>query len=464
MLALAIAAAMTLVPFSGPAMTSNRVMRVAVREAASSFPAVAPAASGAAAGTACDGVDVTTATVDLASFKDLKGDGTNDVANELILECIFENVSAGATILVPSGATYAHSSTLYLGVGNVTIKAEGTGSTPTLESTGTGTAACPLFQNGWSYPGPCLAVIVAGNGDSISNLDIANAHASTHGTTPAQHGMVLTGDSQTLTNVTIYNSDGVGIETLGATNLYLDHPTFDFTGNASLIFHPGLNGGPGTGNVLVQDPTINDPGDDGICVESYLGGNRDHDIWINGEVYTNNLTSGSHGLAVVGGNNIVFTNFAQTGATASGIYVASGQVFGDSGSNNVVIGNGIIANADTAAPSGLQNGAVLVWSDAASPEVIDQVLIENVAIASTNAAANYQVGDFPNAADPAAQNVEFKNLTFTGNTQKLLTTGSTPSKNYWTLNWQVQNPATAGAPNSVTALPDHSPGTPPFPN
>lgn len=409
-----------------------------------------------------------TQTVDLGTIKGLFPNGTHAADNQQILQFIFAIVPPCTTILVPRGAIYAHSGELVLNTADVAIEAEGTGSDPQLLSTDVYRSGEKCTNPGWQFDGPCLALIVTGDRDSLSDLVIANNQPSQNGIghDPTQHGLVLQGDGQSVTNVTLQKSDWSGIETEGATNLYLNHPSFWNTVNTSLAFHSGPSGP--SGNIFVQNPLFVNPGDDGICVETYINYRPlQHDIWVNGETYLNGgTTTAGHGAAVVGGENIVFTNFSISGAPAAAITVMDGTGFQDAGSNNVKFLSGTINNANTWStgtyPTRIVQGALLVDSGTdAAGETIDGVDIENVTFNNTTPTANRQVGDFADPYAPAdappPTNVTFKNFTFTGTEPGILFTYlTTPLGAFTTSGWKITNAA-----GTTTTLPDHPPGLPP---
>lgn len=432
-----------------------------------------PASLAAASASPC----LTRTTINLATYPGLYRDGSHADANELVLQNLFNTVQPCTTILMPRGAVYAHSRELVLSQSDVTIAPAGTGSDPQLLSTDVYTAGdtCQIWKG---FPRPCLVFLIRGARDNISDLVVANqSHSLAPGVSPpTEHGIVLSGDGQTLSNVSVWTPAYAGIETEGATNLTLDHPIIvnsgmgiTYAGGASLIFHSGSTGP--TGNVFVQSPTVVNSGDDGICVESYIGsGSIQHDIWVNNYAYINSPTTsyGAHGIAIVGGDRITLTNFVIENSPSAGIYIGSGTAFNDAGSNTVAINGGLLYDVNTAASATtgrvVQGALQVVPGSTASDGAINNVTVDGINFTNTNPAADRQVGDFPNPnvspAPPSATNVTFKNFTFTGTEPatlfKYLTT---PPRDITTVGWKIVN-----ADGTTTALQDHPPGpVPEFP-
>lgn len=399
-------------------------------------------------------------------------DGTHADYNELVLQTLFNLVQPCTTILVPRGATYAHSRELVLAQHDVTIQPEGWGSDPVFLAT-------DVYANGdvctiWKgLVRPCLVFLVSGDRDNLSNLIIANQnHSLAPGAPPTEDGIVFSGDGQSLTAVTVWTPARNGINVLGATNLTLDHPTIvasgigiTLAGGDSIRFSSGPRGP--TGYVFVQNPTVIDSGDDGIAFEPNNDGTIQHDIWVNGYTYTNtaNTFYGGHGISIGGASGITFTNFSMANTPAAGIQIVSGTTWGLLGSNNIKMVGGLLTHTNdwASAPTGkiIQGALQISPGSTASNATINNVDIENIIFSDTDTAADRQVGDFPlpnvSPAPGPATNVTLKNFSFTGSEPwNLFRYFTTPPSSFTTSGWQIFN-----SNGTKTVLQDHPPGPPP---
>jgi hypothetical protein len=401
------------------------------------------------------------------------GDGVTD--DQVALQAAIDALNPGDTLVLSAGKTYAHSSVLRITTPDVTIKGEGTADQrPRLLSTARVPAGSP-------DPDPWTAVEVRADGVTVENLRIENAQApdrpviSNRGSRPRNTGLLLgcpnkpadgepcAGSSGiTVKGVTITNSNTSGLMVAGAVGFLIDDVELVGTGAASLIINHGYdeNGilraaGPGT----INNPKVLYPGDDGICVCSYLNAGEagvGHDITINHPRYLNvaGATPLGRAFVVVGGRAITFNDVGAVGAPGPALMVSSDDdpKWRSPGAQTIRFNGGTITGSNSQQlTGGRSDGAIRIVNNVHG-QTIDDVEVRDLTVRDTASWAyrEIQVGgrdDNPKTSidesAPGPTNVRLVNIAFpTSGPSYLLTLDpAQPSANVTTTGWTYANAA-----------------------
>jgi hypothetical protein len=197
-----------------------------------------------------------------------------------------------------------------------------------------------------------------------------------------QHKLVISGDRDSLTDVSVVGSAAAGVFVTGAKDFHLEN--VHVSGSRADGIHMTGGSGGGTLNNVRADQT----GDDGIAVVSYGNETPCSDIQI-----TNASVGGTRwgrGITVVGGRDVTVRGFTVADTSSAGIYVATeGAPYFTDSVDNVNFSGGAIdtANQD---PTVVQ-GAILVYSGNTG-KYVHGVQITDVNIVATPASAGRDVG------------------------------------------------------------------------
>jgi Right handed beta helix region len=216
----------------------------------------------------------------------------------------------------------------------------------------------------------------------LTNLNLTAATEGKRWEGLDQHKLVVSGDQDTLTHISIVGSAAAGIFVHGAQNFRIEDVSISGT-RADGIHMTG-----GSGNGVVDNVRTDQTGDDGIAVVSYDADIEPcHDILVSQTVVTN---SRARGITVVGGRNVTIRGFSVSGPSAAGIYVASeGDPYYTQSVESVTVSGGSVSSANQ--DSGIVHGAILLYAGNAGKYVRD-VQISDVKISATPAWADRDVG------------------------------------------------------------------------
>ena len=281
-----------------------------------------------------------TSTCSITSFGAV-GDGVTD--NTTAIQNTFNYAATNhCTAQIPAG-TFAYS-------GNITA----TG----IAVTGTGAASILKAQNTNNE-----ALTLAGNGGSISNLQMQGT--GTTRLTTYQAAMIWINGAQNFTvqNVLINGGSCVGIYDAGGQNGLIQNNTVENTLADSITNTNGAN------NITVKGNRVLNSGDDGVSNNSYVADpDTVHDITVEGNTILNNV--GGRGLEVSGGSSVTFTgNHVDNLDGYSDMYIASESEWKTQSVSNVTV------SGNTFVDGGPNQGSVIVYNSQAGTTTITGVTI-----------------------------------------------------------------------------------------
>jgi polygalacturonase len=286
--------------------------------------------------------------------------------------------SAGVGVYVPAG-TYNHSGLIT--VNGVTIN--GDGATSILRSTDVNNCAVHL----------------QGTGSIVANMKLMTTYTGDRLSAPENGAAYVD----------------------AATNFHIDHLTIDGTFGSTGIFSSGASHGLITNNtvkntladsihntgkssyITIDSNYIENSGDDGIAVVSYVGdGGLVHDIIATNNVIRNNPWG--RNMSVVGGNNVTYDNNYLDGNSAglACIYLATEVEtnYTTYGAANVHFSNNTIENCGS---TGTGQGAICIFGPSNSPYYNNGLTITNTLINVPTGQPAITVQDSHN------QNISFNN-------------------------------------------------------
>lgn len=324
-----------------------------------------------------------------------RGDGSTD--DTAALQRAFDATSAGATLLLGAGRTYAHSGVLHL-------------RTKGLHLTGRGTllATAEATSSVWIEADD---VLVDGG------VVVRTATTTRRWDAWEQMGLRIVGRSGVVVrSVTVDGSAAAGIYVgNGATAFVLDHVTVQNTRADGIHMTGGANHG------TVTSPTVRDSGDDGVAVVSYAqDGTPCHDISVVSPTVLG--TTWGRGLSVVGGTRITETDIDVRNTSAAAVYVASeGAPWFTAAAEQVLVSGGSITGANTSTT--VDHGAVLVLSGRTGVVPRD-VTVQGLRVAATRASASRNLGVITYGDAPST--VTFSDIAISGGPRTAYQ-GNTPS-------------------------------------
>lgn len=314
-----------------------------------------------------------------------------------VLQDVFSNLKAGSTLTLAS-KTFYHSGVLQITVSGLTINGNGA----TLQATNDATSA----------------VEVLADHVTMSNLTLGANLTGPRYYANEQHKLLIEGNYDSISNVTINGAAGAGVYVLGA-------GWFNLTGitvNNSRADGISMTGGAHDG--VVNNPVTNNTGDDGVSVVSYVAdGTICSNITINNPIV--NGTTWGRGVTVVGGQNITYNNIKVSNTNGAGVYVASEPSYNTIGVSNIIINGGSVTGANY--NSGVVHGAILVYAGNAGQPATG-VTIENLSVAGTALTAQREIGLIRETGS-SMSGIILKNISFDNTALPILYT-NTPSGSY----------------------------------
>ncbi|MUL78124.1 right-handed parallel beta-helix repeat-containing protein [Mycolicibacterium sp. CBMA 226] len=286
---------------------------------------------------------------------------TSTLDDTAALQAQFDALTPGSTLTLEP-RVYHHSGILTIRTSAVTI--DGNGST--LVATDDATSA----------------VNVLANNVSLNNMTLGANLIGPRYYGIQQHKLVIGGNNDSVSNVTINGSAGAGVYVNGAGWFNLS----GITVNSSRA--DGIHMTNGSHDGIVTDSVTTNTGDDGFAVVSYIpDGKICNNITVNNPVV--NGTTWGRGISVVGGQNITYNNIKVSNTNAAGVYVAAEPSYNTRGVNGVTVNGGTVTGASSNPDH--EHGAILVY--AGNPgQTIDNVTIENLSISGTGSAAEREIG------------------------------------------------------------------------
>ncbi|WP_376712963.1 right-handed parallel beta-helix repeat-containing protein [Burkholderia sp.] len=189
-------------------------------------------------------------------------------------------------------------------------------------------------------------IVMSGTGSTLVGVTLAGT-GTTRLTTPASTKVEVTGAGVQVLHVTIDGGASAGIFVFGGNGVAIVGNTVHAT------LADGIHATHGATNVLVQNNTVTDTGDDLIAVVSYLDDGRPS----SNVLIDHNAVSGNpwgRGIAVVGGQAVTISNNTVDGVQkAAGILVAQEDSWNTYGASNVVISGNVVTNIQN---SNVNNG------------------------------------------------------------------------------------------------------------
>lgn len=330
-----------------------------------------------------------------------KGDGVTD--DTAAIQSAFNAAKSGQVVVFSAGKVYAHNGILRVANAGIVLS-------------GTATLLATNEQN--------EVLRIDADNVTIENLKITINTTTKRWVAYEQMGLLLYQHSgDVVSHVTIDGSGAAGLMASGASNYTIDSVTIQNT-RADCLHQTG-----GSHNGHVISPTVQNCGDDGVAVVSYLGdGVECHDIVIDNPRFLGQ-TNG-RGLSVVGGYNVTFNNIYVANSSAAALYFAAEPSYQTYGDSNVLVNGGTIINANQTAS--VDHGAILVYNGLAGQK-LSGIDIENITISNTRASASRQIGIIA-AGSGGADHIKFNNITITGGPTNLLYS-DTAANIYTISNW-----------------------------
>ncbi len=189
-------------------------------------------------------------------------------------------------------------------------------------------------------------IVMRGTGSTLVGVTLAGT-GTTRLTTPESTKVEVTGADVQVLGVTIQGGASAGIFVFGGSGIAIVGNTVRAT------LADGIHTTYGSTNVLVQNNTVTDTGDDLIAVVSYLGDGRlSSNVLIDHNAVSGNAWG--RGITVVGGQGVTISNNTVDGVEkAAGILVAQEDSWKTYGSSNVVIAGNTVTNIQN---SNVNNG------------------------------------------------------------------------------------------------------------
>jgi hypothetical protein len=290
------------------------------------------------------------------------GRGTPAPDSTYALQAQLDALKPGGYLKLDS-KTYEHRGVIRLRVPDVRID----GSGATFQATNDETSSVQITADGVQLTN--LTLTAPTEGKRWSDLD--------------QQKLVLSGDRDTVTHVSIVGSAAGGIFVDDARDFKIEDVSI--TGTRA----DGIHMTGGSRNGVVDNVRTDQTGDDAVAVVSY-----ESDAEPCRDIQVNHVTVAStrwgRGIAIVGGRNVSIRDFSVANTSAAGIYVASeGNPYYTDSVESVTVSNGTVTGANR--NPDVVHGALLVTAGNAG-EYVRSVQISNVNISATSASAKRNVG------------------------------------------------------------------------
>lgn len=330
------------------------------------------------------------------------GDGVTD--DTAALQRTFDAVAEGGTVVIPEGRTFAHSQVLTLSRKNMRLTGRGT-----LLATRQETSEVWVRADGIGIEQVTFAI-----GETTRRWDAYEQMKLRIGRT----------SGVTVTDVTIDGSAASGVFVGGATN-------FQLSGVRVLNTRAdGIHMTEGSSDGIVTGAVVSGTGDDGIAVVSYS------DFPVCSRIAITNVQmlgqQWGRAFSVVGGEDIVLSNFYAEYSSAAGLYVASEANYNTLPVARVTVTQGRLVASNQNAT--IDHGAVLLFNGQ-SGTVNRDIDISDLEIIDTRATASRNVGLIN---DPGASHsgVNLSRFIITGGPQTPFATNASADA-YRLTEWRV---------------------------
>ena len=340
------------------------VVTGAVAVGTGALPSSGPPASGPAAPTAAPVVPppaedgpVTRTPEDYGAVGDGEADDT------AALQAALDGLRPGDTLELVQGRTYRHADVLRIGV-------------PDSAVTGAGTLLASTEERS--------ALMVQAAGVELAGVTLRISGTTKRFTGLEQHRLVLGRHAGIVVRgVSVEGSAGAGVYVEGSSDFRLEQLRVSDTRADGIHMTGGAHDG------VVLQPVVMRSGDDGVAVVSY---DADPETTRGITVQSPRVesTTWGRGVSVVGGEDVVYRDVHVQDSNAAAIYIATeGEPFFTRSTRGVRVLGAELLRANTSEQ--VDHGAVLVASQG-QDRTISDVLIEQVSIQDTRAAASRQVG------------------------------------------------------------------------
>lgn len=355
-----------------------------------------------------------------------RGDGVTDDTDAI--QTAFDSLNPGDTLVFPGGKTFVYTKTsTYKHPGYVLTVAK-----PGVRIT-SDTGATLLSKNEQTSGINLNAGYITF--DNLTVKGTATQRWSEH----EKHGIRLGAhDNIVVDNVTVDGVGAVGIYVGGAKNFTVSNATVSNTKADSIRVAEGASYG------TITNVTSNNSGDDGVAIVSYTQDkNTVNNVTVTNATVNNQLWG--RGFAVVGGDNISFSNITANRTSGAAFYVAAEKERNTRAATNIQLDGATFTESNTAAnpaaqPYCVDHGAIALY-DSQPNTINSNILVKNVKITNTQPEASAQVSLITDTTSAgAAQNtLTLSNINITGAPSTALRAPGTPANAYVRANWTVGN-------------------------
>ncbi|NHC13424.1 glycosyl hydrolase family 28-related protein [Motilibacter deserti] len=311
-----------------------------------------------------------------------KGDGVTDDTSAI--RRALDALSPGDVLRFPAGRTFVHRDIIKILKPGVTLSGSATLLAPD-----------PMKSD----------VVIEADNVTVEGLSFVTKNARERKAEIDQMGLTVWSNTGTvLRKVTVNGSASAGIYVVGSRKFRIEDAVVQNT------LSDGIHVTGASSDGTVVRPTVRNTGDDGVAVVSYRNdGAPCRNISVVSPRFYGNTWG--RAFAVVGGEDITYTDVYAERSNAAAIYVAAEGV----SSWNTFAPKRVTFTGGTLVKSNVNpvvdQGAVLVHSG--QPDQIEDVTISDIAIKDTRADASRQVGAYSDY-DPAPRRVRFSNISITG--------------------------------------------------
>ena len=332
-------------------------------------------------------------------------------ADAATLEARIDALKPGDTLKLDN-TTYQHSGVIKVRAAGVHIDGNGA----TLQATNDATSSVQILADDVQLSN--ITLTAPPNGPRMTGLD--------------QHKLVVAGNHDSISGITITGSAAAGIFVNGAQHFSIKDV------RVSRTRADGVHMTAAAGNGVLDNIRTEETGDDGVAVVSYSGDAAPcHDI-----AETNVTVAGTtwgRGISVVGGSGVTVRGFTVSNTSAAGLYVATeGSPYFTRSVDHVDVGGGSITAANRE-PT-VVHGAILVAAGNPGTSV-QGVNISDVSIAATAPTAERNVALVDDAG--TVKNVVFRSIRIDTASLPALS-GDTSPDSVSAMDWTV-----GGAPTTV---------------
>ena len=229
--------------------------------------------------------------------------------------------------------------------------------------------------------------------------------------------------------ITIDGSAAAGLFIGGADHFDVTDVTVQNTRADAIHMTGGAHDGRVTG------ASIQNPGDDGVAVVSYVDGNP---VCRDIAIVSPKLTAQTWGRAfsVVGGQDITWRDVYADGSGGASIYVAAESEWNTYGAKRITFDGGTLKRSNQT--SSIDHGAILIY-DAQPQYPNSSITIRNLNIVDTRSNASRQVGVLSNKG-AVQEKISFENIRISGGPKSFFSTNG-PASAYNLVGWSVDGGA-----------------------